>query len=114
MIGRNNKNQIHVADENVSRFHAQIEFEMNNYFIRDCGSSSGTFIRISEKTELKHVRLALIKDQIIEMGSNQFIVDLNNVKMLGLKVMEGPNLGEVFNQSTVKKGKSNIGRKATN
>lgn len=55
MIGRNSKNEIHVVDENVSRFHAQIEYENRNYFIRDWGSSSGTFIRISEKTELKHV-----------------------------------------------------------
>lgn len=50
MIGRNSKNEIHVVDENVSRFHAQIDYENRNYFIRDWGSSSGTFIRIAEKT----------------------------------------------------------------
>ena len=47
------------------------------------------------------------------MGSNQFIVDLNNPKSLTLKVIEGPNFGEIFVQTAVK-GKSNIGRKNTN
>lgn len=48
------------------------------------------------------------------MGSNQFVVDLSNVKTLNLRVIEGPNLGDTFTQSTGKKGKSNIGRKTTN
>lgn len=47
MIGRNSKNEIHIVDENVSRFHAQIEYEAAKYYIRDYGSSSGTFIRIA-------------------------------------------------------------------
>jgi hypothetical protein len=47
------------------------------------------------------------------MGSNQFIVDLNNEKTVALKVIEGPNIGETFLQSAVK-GKSNVGRKNTN
>jgi hypothetical protein len=48
------------------------------------------------------------------MGSNQFLVDLSNIKCLNLKVIEGPNLGETFTHATAKKGKSNIGRKTTN
>lgn len=47
------------------------------------------------------------------MGSNQFLVDLNNTKTIALKVIEGPNLGETFVQ-TAAKGKSNLGRKNTN
>lgn len=47
------------------------------------------------------------------MGSNQFLVDLNNAKSLALKVIEGPNIGDTFVHTTVK-GKANIGRKATN
>ena len=61
MIGRNSKNEIHVVDENVSRFHAQIDYEGGIYYIKDCGSSSGTFIRISEKTELKNVSYHLFR-----------------------------------------------------
>jgi hypothetical protein len=47
------------------------------------------------------------------MGSNQFFVDLTCEKSLGLKVVEGPNIGETF-VHTAMKGKANIGRKATN
>lgn len=47
------------------------------------------------------------------MGSNQFLVDLSNAKNLALKVLEGPNLGDTFVHATAK-GKSNVGRKATN
>jgi hypothetical protein len=47
------------------------------------------------------------------MGSNQFLVDLSSIKVLGLKVIEGPNAGDVFNLPTAK-GKANVGRKATN
>ena len=47
MIGRNSRNEIHVVDESVSRFHAQIDYEGGDYYIRDKGSSSGTFLRIS-------------------------------------------------------------------
>lgn len=47
------------------------------------------------------------------MGSNQFLVDLTCEKSLGLKVVEGPNIGETF-VHTAMKGKANIGRKTTN
>lgn len=47
------------------------------------------------------------------MGSNQFLIDLSNAKSLILKVIEGPNLGEVYSVP-IPKGKSNIGRKTTN
>lgn len=55
-----------------------------------------------------------MQNVIVEMGSNQFLVDLSNAKTLNLKVIEGPNIGEEFNNATAKKGKSNIGRKTTN
>jgi len=72
MIGRNSKNEIHVVDENVSRFHAQIDYENGVYYIRDCGSSSGTFIRISEKTELKHVQLELSRNILSKWAQISF------------------------------------------
>ena len=53
------------------------------------------------------------QEQILEMGSNQFLVDLTNAKTIALKIIEGPNLGETFVQ-TAAKGKSNLGRKNTN
>jgi predicted component of type VI protein secretion system len=47
------------------------------------------------------------------MGSNQFLVDLGNAKCLTLKIIEGPNLGEIFT-AQFPRGKSNVGRKPTN
>jgi pSer/pThr/pTyr-binding forkhead associated (FHA) protein len=47
------------------------------------------------------------------MGSNQFLIDLNNAKSIIFKVLEGPNIGDVYT-ITNGKGKANVGRKATN
>lgn len=59
MIGRQASNEIVIMDEFVSRHHAEIIYQREQYFIRDCGSSSGTFLKITEKMELKRVRLCL-------------------------------------------------------
>ena len=47
------------------------------------------------------------------MGSNQFLIDLSNMKNIILRVIEGPNAGEQF-VTQLPKGKANIGRKSTN
>lgn len=47
------------------------------------------------------------------MGSNQFLIDLNNAKCLLLKIVEGPNSGDNL-PALMPKGKANIGRKSTN
>ncbi len=36
-----------ILEESVSRFHANIEFYKNDFFIKDVGSTTGTFIKIS-------------------------------------------------------------------
>lgn len=51
-IGRHSNNEVQVVDECVSRFHAEILFENDEYFLVDCGSSSGTFIKIDEKMQI--------------------------------------------------------------
>ena len=53
------------------------------------------------------------QEQIIEMGSNQFWMDLSNSKTLSMKIIEGPNAGEPIGMLSIK-GKVNIGRKPTN
>lgn len=54
-MGRNGNNEIFINDEFVSRFHAQIIFEDGEYYIKDCGSSSGTYLRITEKKQVYNV-----------------------------------------------------------
>lgn len=53
-LGRHKDNTVTVVDELVSRFHAEIQFERETFFIRDLGSSGGTFIRVEKKIELHH------------------------------------------------------------
>ena len=48
-IGRHSSNQILILDESISRFHADIKFENGAFYLRDTGSTTGTFIKIQEK-----------------------------------------------------------------
>jgi pSer/pThr/pTyr-binding forkhead associated (FHA) protein len=58
-IGRDKNNQIIIADEKVSRFHALVTFENNVAYIKDTDSSNGTYINgkqipVGKKVELKN------------------------------------------------------------
>ena len=57
-----------ILDESVSRSHAQIIFRNNNFYLKDVGSTTGTYIKISN-------RLRLVVGMILEIGSYQFIVN---------------------------------------
>ena len=72
-------------DEFVSRSHAEVVFHNSTYFLKDLGSGSGTFIRINDKRQIH-------SGMIIEMGSNQFEVEIGIHAILS--VIEGPNSGE--------------------
>ena len=56
-MGRYAQNEIPIPDEFISRLHAEIIFEDGEYYIRDYGSNSGTFIRITEKKKLYNVTI---------------------------------------------------------
>jgi len=49
---------------------------------------------------------------LLELGSNQFQVDLSKPDNIYLQVIEGPNMGHIF--SVPKSNKSSLGRKTTN
>lgn len=55
-------------EESVSRCHAEIIFRESNFYIKDTKSSTGTFIKISEHK-------CIIIGMIIEMGSNQYVIE---------------------------------------
>ena len=46
-IGRHSSNQILILDESISRFHAEIQFKDEKFLLRDTGSTTGTFIKIT-------------------------------------------------------------------
>lgn len=58
-------NEVVIYDESVSRHHAEIIFQENEFYLRDIGSTTGTYIKIVDKIELE-------LGMIIEIGSYQF------------------------------------------
>ncbi|MFZ5757564.1 MAG: FHA domain-containing protein [Pseudomonadota bacterium] len=55
-IGKDPQNNIVLADEGISPFHAELRVEGDQVFISDTGSTSGTFVngkRIQRRTELR-------------------------------------------------------------
>lgn len=47
-VGRTSENQLHIADISVSTRHAEIIFENANFYVRDLGSTNGTFVNSSK------------------------------------------------------------------
>ncbi len=111
-IGRHSSNQMVILEESVSRFHAEILFKIKEFYLRDIGSTTGTFIKIPNNIKLE-------VGMIIEMGSNQFFVEkancINNSGELILLVLEGPDQGQKLIVNLKDQlGWNSIGRKATN
>ena len=67
-IGRHSSNQIIILEESVSRHHARIDYTDAEFWIKDIGSTTGTFIKINGRMELK-------QGMIIEMVSNCYRLD---------------------------------------
>ena len=104
-IGRHSNNEIVIFEESVSRHHSMIEFKNDKFWLVDIGSTTGTFIKLTTVLVLK-------LGMIIELGSNQFLVE--NIKsesemdgFLTLKVIEGLMPGKEF----VIQNLATIGRK---
>eukprot|EP01017_Pseudomicrothorax_dubius_P014424 TRINITY_DN1683_c0_g1_i11.p1 TRINITY_DN1683_c0_g1~~TRINITY_DN1683_c0_g1_i11.p1 ORF type:complete len:466 (+),score=48.88 TRINITY_DN1683_c0_g1_i11:221-1618(+) len=86
-LGRHSSNEIVVLEESVSRQHAEIRWERDKgqYFLRDQGSTTGTFIKVQSKFELK-------EGYIVELGSLQFLIvalDPSNMTVT-LRVVDAP------------------------
>ena len=62
-IGRHSSNNILILEESVSRFHAEIEYEPadGDFYLKDIGSTTGTFIKISSRVELEVVSGVLLR-----------------------------------------------------
>lgn len=54
-IGRHSSNQILILDESISRYHAEIKFENGLFFLKDIGSTTGTFIKIEQRKQIYNV-----------------------------------------------------------
>lgn len=71
MVGRDDNSSIRVDDDCVSRNHASIVLDGENYIVRDNGSANGTFVN-GERVN-RHV---LRQHDIIRFGSCLFLVDM--------------------------------------
>lgn len=111
-IGRHSSNQIVIFDESVSRYHAEIIFSDDIFYLCDIGSTTGTFLKITEPLELK-------QDMIIEVGSYQLQVtnimvypDLNKDSFVEVTIYESPE--ELLDRTFILYNNSSIGRKTNN
>jgi len=104
-IGRHSNNEIVILEESVSRYHSVIEYKENKFCLLDIGSTTGTFIKITTP-------LILEENMILELGSNQFLVEKIVVQdsdhgILYLRVIEGLHAEREF----VIENTATIGRK---
>jgi len=118
-IGRHSSNQIVIYDESVSRHHAEIFFDYsgNMFYLKDIGSTTGTFLKITDPVELK-------LDMILEIGSYQLMVsnilvhasnnieDTINNSSIEFTIYESPE--ETPDRVFTLSSGSSIGRKANN
>jgi pSer/pThr/pTyr-binding forkhead associated (FHA) protein len=56
-IGRDKSNQLIIADKNVSRFHAIVNFENDVAYIKDTNSTNGTYINDKQIPTCKKIKL---------------------------------------------------------
>lgn len=104
-IGRHSNNEIVIFEESVSRYHSVIECHENKFYLIDIGSTTGSFLKIVTP-------LILEENMILEMGSNQFLVDQIIIKddengVLHLKTIEGMHADREF----IIENTATIGRK---
>jgi pSer/pThr/pTyr-binding forkhead associated (FHA) protein len=75
MIGRDDVSEIRIADNSVSRNHASIVLEGDEYVVRDNGSLNGTYVngdRVSRRVLRHH--------DVLRFGSCLFLVDMAEAK----------------------------------
>ena len=84
-VGRNPDNSIVLNDGAVSRFHAQIHKRDDAYFIRDLGSTHGTYVNNQRNTE----ELKLKDNDLVRIGTSELIFRID------------PNEGFGFEDSSV-------------
>ena len=90
-------------DETVSRFHAEFGTNSTGFWLKDLGSTTGTFVKLTSPVTLN-------SNCVVEMGLNQFIIQKTD-PTLEIEIIEGPNEGNHF--SFEKKDTAiNIGRGA--
>jgi pSer/pThr/pTyr-binding forkhead associated (FHA) protein len=71
LIGRDRDAQLVLADSEVSRRHARLETQDGTVFLRDLGSSNGTFLNGRRLTSAIEVR----EGDAVDVGTTRLIVE---------------------------------------
>src|SRR3990172_4267610 len=72
-VGRSKKNDLVLADQWLSRIHAEIRRENSRFFIRDLESRNGTYVngmRLSERVPLQNGDVITLGDQQIRFSND--------------------------------------------
>jgi len=104
LIGRHSTyNDISIPESFVSRKHCIIYQKSNKLYIKDTGSTTGTFIMATQPIELIHGLL-------LQIGISEFKVEVEGQSVM-MRVYEGPAKGEVV---MIKEEGIGIGRDMSN
>ncbi|HEV8231630.1 MAG TPA: FHA domain-containing protein [Thermoanaerobaculia bacterium] len=109
---------VRVPMEGVSRRHAKIFRDGNDYWIEDLGSSNGTFlngVRLTKRERLKHldvVTLGRSTDLIFVLRTREAArITRHGIKSASIEALDG---GEAGSRWTIPRGSVTIGRAASN
>lgn len=75
VIGRNEKVDINIRDNMISRYHAEIIYKKNGVFIKDCNSRNHTYVG-GEKIQAGEF-VKIDKESIIQIGQTIFQIESN-------------------------------------
>jgi pSer/pThr/pTyr-binding forkhead associated (FHA) protein len=68
-IGRHLSNELVIDDPYISRFHARISYEREQYYVEDMGSTNGTYFN----DELLSSRRRIRHGDRLQVGKSEFI-----------------------------------------
>ena len=90
-LGRHSaSNDIVISESFVSRRHCEITFESTKFFLKDVGSTTGTFLMTRNSVQLK-------ENMMFQMGLSEFkVVFPLKGPELELHVFEGPSRNKII------------------
>jgi len=82
ILGRNASNDLCIkGDTGVSGDHAKLSYENGSWFVEDCGSTNGTFVKMDDAFVRVRGQIALASGQTIKLGRSQILVSFGGEAM---------------------------------
>ena len=111
-IGRHSSNQIVIFDESVSRYHAEIVFLNEQFYLQDIGSTTGTFLKITQPLELQLYMIIEVGSYQLQITHIEVSVDDNKESYVEFTIYESPE--EMIEKTFALMHNHSIGRKTSN